>query len=223
MEKPSTNQENGNIKPTQLVPEFQITIPQAKERIEMLQKFVREMMKEGIDYGVIPGCPKPSLFKSGAEKLCDIFGFSKQVNVINHVEDWDKGLFHYQIKATLINKQTGLIEAEGIRLAHLGSVKQAKFSQAQLERLDNVDILFLPVGGGDGLSSKQAAEVISALEPRLVVPMNYQIPGLKFKLENLEDFKKEVGGNFETVDKLKISKKDLPEEETRLVVIEPSK
>jgi len=139
----------------------------------------------------------------------------------------------YEVKSIFIyglageNGEAGkiiyLIEAEGIRLAHLGSVKQAKFSQAQLERLDNVDILFLPVGGGDGLSSKQAAEVISALEPRLVVPMNYQIPGLKFKLENLEDFKKEVGGNFETVDKLKISKKDLPEEETRLVVIEPSK
>lgn len=72
------------------------------------------MMLEGVDYGLIPGCNKPSLYKSGAEKLCDIFGLSKLIEVINRTEDWSKGLFSYEIKATLINKKTGLVEAEGI-------------------------------------------------------------------------------------------------------------
>lgn len=97
-----------------VVPEFAITLHDAKERISMLQDFVKEMMIPGLDYGVIPKCEKPSLFKAGAEKLCDIFGFSKHVEVINRVEDWDNGLFHYEVKATLINKRSGYIEAEGV-------------------------------------------------------------------------------------------------------------
>ncbi len=97
-----------------VVPEFAITIMDAKNRIEMLQSFVREMMVPNVDYGLIPKCDKPSLFKSGAEKLCDIFGFSKRVEVLNRIENWETGVFHYEVKISLYNKRTGLIEAEGI-------------------------------------------------------------------------------------------------------------
>lgn len=103
-----------NSKTVSVVPDFAITLNDARNRIELLQNFVKEMMVSNIDYGLIPNCNKPSLFKSGAEKLCDIFGFSKQIEVINRVEDWEKALFHYEIKTILINKRTGLIEAEGI-------------------------------------------------------------------------------------------------------------
>lgn len=96
------------------VPEFAITMNEARERINMLQSFVKEMMIPKVDYGFIPNCDKPALFKSGAEKLCDIFGFSKQIEILNRVEDWEKGLFHYEVKTILINKRTGMIEAEGI-------------------------------------------------------------------------------------------------------------
>lgn len=96
------------------VPEFAITMNEAKERINMLQSFVKEMMIPKVDYGFIPNCDKPALFKSGAEKLCDIFGFSKQIEILNRVEDWEKCLFHYEVKTILINKRTGIIEAEGI-------------------------------------------------------------------------------------------------------------
>lgn len=105
---------NENNTVSSVVPGFSITLNEAKERISMLQSFVKEMMIPNVDYGIIPRCDKPSLFKPGAEKLCDIFGFSKQLKVINRVEDWDKGLFHYEIKVILINKNSGLIEAEGI-------------------------------------------------------------------------------------------------------------
>lgn len=98
-----------------LVPSFAITIGEAKARIELLQEFVKEMMVEGLDFGFIPGCgAKPSLLKPGAEKLCDIFGLAKYIKVTNRLEDWEKGLFSYEVKAVLINKRTGLIEAEGI-------------------------------------------------------------------------------------------------------------
>jgi len=97
-----------------VVPDFAITLAEAKERIFLLQKFVAEMMVPGVDFGYIPDVNKPSLFKPGAEKLCDIFGFSKQIAVIDRVVDWEKGMFAYEVKATLINKRTGYIEAEGI-------------------------------------------------------------------------------------------------------------
>ena len=102
------------LKELNIVPQLAISIDEANERIALLQKFVQEMMKEGIDYGVIPGYNKPSLLKPGAEKLCDVFGFSKHIEVINRVEDWDKKVFHYEIKAILISKATGTVEAEGI-------------------------------------------------------------------------------------------------------------
>ncbi len=117
-----------------------------------------------------------------------------------------------------------LLEFEGVRLVHLGLPKpQASLSAKQLERLEGVDILMVPIGGNGSLSAKQAAEVINELEPRMVIPMNYQLSGLKLKLDSLEAFKKEIGGHFETVDKIKVSRKELPEEETKFVVIEPSR
>lgn len=109
-----------------VVPVFSISIEEAKARVAMLQQFVRDMMTAGVDYGVIPGCPKPTLTKSGAEKLCLVYGFSKQIEVTNRLEDWDKGLFHYEVKVTLINKRTGLIEAEGIGCCNSREKKYAK-------------------------------------------------------------------------------------------------
>lgn len=97
-----------------VVPDFAITLNDARERISMLQSFVKEMMVQNVDYGVIPHCDKPSLFKPGAEKLCDIFGFSKKIEISNRIEDWEKGLFHYEVKVILVNKRTGMIEAECI-------------------------------------------------------------------------------------------------------------
>jgi len=97
-----------------LVPDFAISLNEAKNRLQLLQSFVREMMVPGVDFGIIPGCNKPSLFKPGAEKLCDIFGFSKQIEMMNRLEEWEKGIFHYEIKVTLINKKNGYIEAEGL-------------------------------------------------------------------------------------------------------------
>jgi hypothetical protein len=102
------------VKANDVVPEFAITISEARQRTKMLQKFVKDMMIADVDYGIIKGCVKPSLLKPGAEKLCEIFGFSKQVEILNRIEDWDKGLFHYEVKVILTNKRSGVIEAEGI-------------------------------------------------------------------------------------------------------------
>lgn len=97
-----------------VVPEFAISLSEAEERINTLQTFVDNLMVKDIDYGLIPGYSKPTLLKPGAEKLCDAFGFSKHVDIVNRVEEWEKGIFSYEVKVTLISKQSGHVEAEGI-------------------------------------------------------------------------------------------------------------
>lgn len=97
-----------------IVPKLAISLSEAEERMKALNEFVTQMMQEGVDYGRIEGYSKPTLLKPGAEKLCDAFGFSKQVDVIQRIEEWEKGFFAYEVKVTLINKQTGMMEAEGI-------------------------------------------------------------------------------------------------------------
>lgn len=95
-------------------PDFAISLDEATRRDKMLQQFVREHMIEGEDYGVIPGSNKPTLFKPGAEKLNTIFGFAPQVTITSRTEDWEKSFVSYEVKVSLINKRTGMIEAEGL-------------------------------------------------------------------------------------------------------------
>ncbi|WDU83904.1 hypothetical protein [Caloramator sp. Dgby_cultured_2] len=64
-------------------------------------------MKEGEDYGKIPGSPKPSLFKPGAEKLCNLYGFTINVDILEKVENWKEGFFYYLCKCSLRSKKLG--------------------------------------------------------------------------------------------------------------------
>ncbi|MFZ5364402.1 MAG: MBL fold metallo-hydrolase [Patescibacteria group bacterium] len=114
------------------------------------------------------------------------------------------------------------IEAEGISLAHLGDLGHT-LSDEQIEKLDGIDILFVPVGGKWTLGASEAVKIINAIEPRIVIPMHYKIPGLKVDVETVDKFLKEMGASkAEKLPKLKISKKDLPQEETKVIVLEKS-
>ena len=101
--------------PTDVFPDFAVSLDEANRRVRMLADFVRGHMVEGEDYGIVPGTNgKPTLFKAGAEKLNAIFGLAPVVEVVNRIEDWDKGFVSYEIKVTLLNKRNGQVEAEGI-------------------------------------------------------------------------------------------------------------
>ncbi|PPA69444.1 hypothetical protein [Jeotgalibacillus proteolyticus] len=99
---------------------------ESQKRIEQLNTFVEDVMVKGVDYGLINGFSKPTLLKPGAEKLCDVFGFSKTAEVTNRLEDWDRGIFAYEVKVTLIQKENQVIEAEGIGSCNS---KEASFRQ----------------------------------------------------------------------------------------------
>ena len=110
------------------------------------------------------------------------------------------------------------IELDDISIAHLGDLGHT-LENKQLEVLVGIDILFVPIGGKYTLDAKQAVEVVSQIEPRIVIPMHYSVPGLKLDIAGVDKFIKEMGINPTEEDKLKISKKDLPQDDMELVIL----
>jgi L-ascorbate metabolism protein UlaG (beta-lactamase superfamily) len=111
------------------------------------------------------------------------------------------------------------IEMEDISIVHLGDLGHT-LDNSQLAKLEATDILMIPVGGKYTLDAKKAVEVIAQLEPRIIIPMHYKIPGLKVDIEKVDIFIKELGLTPTKEEKLKISKKELPVEDTELVVFD---
>ncbi len=112
------------------------------------------------------------------------------------------------------------IAAEGITVAHLGDFGEAALREETLQALGDVDVLLIPVGGTYTIDAETAAEIVAQLGPRLVIPMHYHLPGLRVKLEPVDEFLKAAGAkNAERLEKLNLKKKDLPETETRIVVL----
>ena len=113
------------------------------------------------------------------------------------------------------------ITMDDIRYGVLGQLKSLP-SGEELGRLDGVDVLFIPIGGKDTLSAEKAVELINSIEPQIVIPCCYNIPGVNDELDSLERSLKEIGIKVsETLPKLSIKKKDLLSQgETRIVVLE---
>ncbi|MCB0222455.1 MAG: MBL fold metallo-hydrolase, partial [Anaerolineae bacterium] len=113
-----------------------------------------------------------------------------------------------------------VIYMENLAVCHLGDISHIP-SQSQVEGLGNIDILMVPVGGHNALNAAQAAEVISLIEPYIVIPMHYSLPQLTITLDPVSKFLKEMGiAKLDPVGSLKITKSSLPEE-TQIVVLEP--
>ncbi|MFN4294093.1 MAG: MBL fold metallo-hydrolase [Thermoflexales bacterium] len=104
---------------------------------------------------------------------------------------------------------------DGLSVAHLGGLSFVP-TQSQIDALETVDVLLVPISGDDELNPAQAAEVISMIEPSLVVPMGY---GPKSK-DSLNKFLKEMGRtNSQTQDALKVTRGSLPED-TQVILLE---
>lgn len=114
-----------------------------------------------------------------------------------------------------------LFDFDGITVCHLGSLGHP-LTQAQTELLSDVSVLLIPVGGGSTLNAAAAAEVISQIEPRIVVPMRYRTPGLKVRLDPVTRFLKEMGlpEDMEPLPSLTLNDRTLPED-TQVVLLKP--
>jgi L-ascorbate metabolism protein UlaG (beta-lactamase superfamily) len=126
------------------------------------------------------------------------------------------------------------IEAEEMRLCHLGDLGQNELTEEQLEKIGECDILMIPIGGTFTISAKEAVKIMSQIEPKITIPMHYQIPysgrrpdgsyrpKLKLKLDGLDKFLKPLGiKSIVPVNKLSLKKKDIPTEEAKIIVLNP--
>ena len=102
------------VPPPDFFPDFAVSPDEMVRRERQLKDYIRTGMRVGEDYGISPGYSKASLFKPGAEKLNAVYGLAPLVHVNQRHEDWDAGFVAYEVKVTLMNKRTGVIEAEGI-------------------------------------------------------------------------------------------------------------
>jgi len=111
------------------------------------------------------------------------------------------------------------IDAENMTLAHVGMINK-QLTSKQLEVLSNIDILCLPVGHKDGFDAESAVKLVNEIEPRVVIPYAFNSdndPDAK----SIDNFLKEIGSkNSEPEKKVIIKDKDLPEEDTNVIVLE---
>ena len=185
---------------------------------------------------IVTDPPQPSAgFKLPRNLAANILTVSNQSSNANNIEAVGSNPFiitapgEYEVKNVFVYGLRGgkgqvayRFEMEDLVLAHLGGLESA-LKDEDMEKFENIDILFIPVGGGTGLDAKQAAAVANQLQPRVVIPMNFETPGVEMKLDSVSKFLKEMGASkVEPIAKYKVSKKDLPQEEMQVVVLDPS-
>lgn len=128
------------------------------------------------------------------------------------------GLSRYDLD----NKDEDLINTiysltvDSINILYLGA--QSKELPSQLSSvIDEVDVLFVPIGGDGVFEPKEAYKIAMNLDPKVIIPIHFS----STKDENLKQFIKEAGGEVTTVDKLTIKKKDIEGKEGEVIVVEP--
>lgn len=128
--------------------------------------------------------------------------------------------FHDQVEGAEKGRTTiYILEVEDLKICHLGDLG-SELTSKQLEEIDGVDILFVPVGGGYTLDGKKAAELIRKIEPAIVIPMHYKIPGSTVEIEDESKFCNEMGNcPKEKITKINIKKKDLENKKMEIVLM----
>lgn len=115
-----------------------------------------------------------------------------------------------------------IFDLDGIRFCHLGALG-TKLIPEQLDQIGDVDILFVPVGGKEGIDAKKAKEVVEQIEPRIIIPMAYHTEGSKCGFDAVDTFLKEMGSQLgEPIDTYTVKRSEMPDDASKVVVIQPS-
>lgn len=132
--------------------------------------------------------------------------------------------YHDEQKGAERGKNTMyVIELEGLRIVHLGDLGH-KLSESDVSAMGEVDILMVPVGGKYTIDHKVAADVVRAVEPKIILPMHYQTEGLDpstfSELEDPEQFVNELGLKKEVQKKLSVKQATLNPDEQVIILLE---
>lgn len=112
-----------------------------------------------------------------------------------------------------------VIESEDIRMCHLGDLG-TDLDSKQLEEIDGIDILFVPIGGKFTIDGKKAAEIVRKIEPKIVIPMHYKIKGTKLNIDNEKKFCDAIGTcPTEKTQKLNVKKKELDGKAIEVIIM----
>lgn len=154
----------------------------------------------------VAGSPKV-ISRPGEYEIANVF-----INGIATFHDADGG--EHRGKNTVY-----LVQIEEVSICHLGDLGHVPTAE-QIEQMSDTDILMVPVGGGATIGAAAAVEIISLLQPKLVIPMHFKTEVVKMDLEPLEHFLKEMGlKEVVTQPKLNVSKSGLPAD-TSVVVLD---
>jgi L-ascorbate metabolism protein UlaG (beta-lactamase superfamily) len=111
-----------------------------------------------------------------------------------------------------------LVDLEGMSLVFLGALSDTALPADAREAIEEIDVLFVPVGGDGVLAASEAHKLATALEPRIIIPMHWSGMG---QPKALDAFLKEEGSAGEKVDKLTIKKKDALARDGAIIVVTP--
>jgi len=119
--------------------------------------------------------------------------------------------FHDRERGQTKGKNTVyLMEVDEVSVCHLGDLGHVLTAE-QVEEIDDVDVLLLPVGGVSTINASMAAEVVRQVEPKAVIPMHYKTEALSWELEPVDRFLKEIGvKQIDPQPKLSFTRSSLP-------------
>lgn len=138
---------------------------------------------------------------------------------ISEVYVWGMPTYHDEEKGKKRGKNTlYFMLSEGIRICHLGDLGHP-LSTKMADKINQTDILFVPVGGNYTLDAAAAVKVVDQISPSIVIPMHYRLPGSKMELAPVEEFLERIGAeSVKPVPKLSV-KTETMSEERQIVVL----
>lgn len=165
-----------------------------------------------------------ALSSPGDSSMSHLAGIQGEYQLINTPGEYSiKGMMLHALGWTDQDKaehSLHLWEIEKITLLHLGALNR-DLTDAELQVLErkDIDILFLPIGGHDGLTPAKAIHLLTTIEPRITIPVHFALPGLKEKLDNVNSFASEMGINAKNKQpKLIVKANKLPLDTTTVIL-----
>lgn len=163
--------------------------------------------------------PQIALFTRGTDGAINLSGNPFLLATAGEIDS--KGVLVTAVQGNAVNQTLLRLDLENMSVGHLGLIAEP-LANGQLEALSGVDILCIPIGGKavGAYDAETAVKIVNTIEPRVVIPMAYRSENDP-KADELTPFLKAMGaGAVKPEPKVILKQKDLPIEETRVIVLE---